>query len=135
MIGPFADVLNPNKTEVHVTELIISGDGKLLNRRDRADRVPVYLRQASTRYDPLNNSRASHVHYKLASFRDMPRPARPTLLTQAKSLLGKFFSRLTGRNGGTPEEVEAEDTLLETTDKQLDEIKMPRVEIYDKSAE
>ena len=52
MLGPFADVLTPNKTEVHVTELIISGDGKLLNRRDRADRVPVYLRQATTRYDP-----------------------------------------------------------------------------------
>ena len=133
VLGPFADSLNPKKEVVHVTELIVSGDGKLLNRRDRAARVPIYIRQATTRYDPLNNSRASHVQLKIASFRELEPPRQHTFLSQAKSLLGKFFSKLIGReggNGGTP----LPEENLEAVDNALEGIKMPQVEVYEKRA-
>ena len=61
MLGPFADVLRPKENEVHVTQLIVSGDGRLLTRSERAKRAPVYVRRETTSYDPVNKARSTNV--------------------------------------------------------------------------
>ncbi len=68
---------------------------------------------------------------KIASFRDISQPP-PTLLSTAKNFLGKFFSRLIWKNGGTnTEDVPAPDENLQTVDEELEKIKMPIVEVVD----
>ena len=51
-VGPFANITGMRENEVHVTQLIVSRDGELLNRRDRAQRGPAYtISRSSTVYD------------------------------------------------------------------------------------
>lgn len=62
MIGPFADIMRQSRdNDVHVTQLIVSDDGKntLLSRKDRAARVPIYVRTTTTQYDPLQKARTT----------------------------------------------------------------------------
>jgi hypothetical protein len=60
------------------------------------------------------------------TFRDVE-PELPTLISRAKGILGKFFSKLIGRNGGTAEDqdIPKPDENLEQVDAELEKIKMP----------
>ena len=131
-LGPFANLTGMRENEVHVTQLIVTGDGQLLNRRDRAQRGPSYtISRSTTVYDPVQKARTTQVEMKIAHFRDVE-PARPSLISKARQVLGKFFTNLIGRNGGTEQEVPKPEENVEQVDQTLEHIKMPQVEVIDK---
>ena len=52
-------------------------------------------------------------------------------MNKARQLLGKLFTSLIGRNGGTEQEVPKPEENLEQVDQTLERIKMPQVEVID----
>lgn len=63
------------------------------------------------------------------NFRDIE-PERPNIISKAKEALGKFFSKLIGKNGGTIDVPKPEE-VVEKVDDELEKVQMPKVEVVD----
>jgi hypothetical protein len=72
--------------------------------------MPSYMRSVTTNYDPIQGSHATQI--RIVKFRDIE-PEQPTLISKARNLLGKFFRKLIGRNGGTEEDLPKPDENVE----------------------
>ena len=117
-MGPFSDIYEKAKNHVQITQLFVRGDdGALLNSRHERKMVPIYMRSTEKNLDTVPTIK----------FVDNTPKQPEGFVGKAKDLLGRMYTHILKKCG--IKEEEPEKLTQEMSEKALESIKMPAINI------